>query len=773
MPRPRFHSAPLALLLVALPLAAAPPSEDPVRDARSRDPLVRLEAARALSGEQEKDAVRALRKLLEDDDWEVALEAVRSLGAGPVEAALGDLVELACEGPVRRLRLAAARAAGRIDAAGAAALLEKRLKGEEATAAAEALALVAASPGAEGLPSPSRRLERLLEDEEAGVRAAGARALVALAAGDRSTALRRLAAEGGPAALAAGLEEAALTPDPSQRAALEELLRRPALLDVLERRAVRALAATLGGATEGGELVRELCAAPEAPVAQRGLLLAMELRPGGTPDLVAATGPARTHADPGVRALAARFLAGGAPADALDAARALAGDAEPRVRTAARRAALTLDPATGPGGRAWAVAELERAATPDERRALVVALAVPEAGEDPGAVSALVLALEDPSWEVAACAAVSLGRTRSADGVRALTALTASEDWRLRGAAVVGLSKSLDRGALAPIAERVDDPEPSVARTAHAALTGLASGDPVEATARAWKAWLVENGGRVRLDDPAERRARRERYGYGTPAEEIYRGLDVAVLESRGDRMQDVLGRLGIRHRVTASSRVAPDGLDAGGVFVSNCTGELEAGDLERLRWFLLVGGHLCGSCWALTETVGRVAPGYLERLPTRDEVLDQVEAGPCAADSPYLEGVFGEAVVPVYHLEGAHLLRVQRPEAVEVLVDSPVCAERWGGGTLAAWFRHGHGTVLVSANHFRAQGLEEVNGLSSPEERRAYAMDHMGLGFEYLRETAGEKFWTSTPRAAAEVHDLSVFRIVTNFVRLRRLEGL
>lgn len=773
MPRSRFHPARLALLLVALPLAAALAPQDPVRDARSRDPLVRLAAARDLSGEVGKDALRTLRKLLTDDDWEVALEAARGLGAGGSEAALEDLVELACEGPVRRVRLAAARAAGGIDAAGAAVRLEKRLKGEEATAAAEALALVAAGSGPLGLPTPSRRLERLLEDGEAGVRAAGARALVALAAGDRSTALRRLASEGGPAALSAGLEQAALTPDPSQRAALDELLRRPELLDVLERRVVRAMAATLRDATEGGELVRDLCAEAQAAVAQRGVLLAMELRPGGTPGLVAATEPARTHADPGVRALAARFLAAGARADALDAARALSGDADPRVRIAARRVALTLDPATEPGGRAWAVAELERAATPEERRALVVALALPEAGEDAAAVAALARALEDPSWEVAACAAVSLGRTRSAEGVRVLTDLTASEDWRLRGAAVVGLSKSLDRAALAPIAERVDDPEPSVSRTAHAALTALAPGEGVEATARAWQAWLAENGGRVRLDDPAERRARRERYGYGTPAEEIYRGLDVAVLESRGDRMQDVLARLGIQHRVTASSRVAPDGLDAGGVFVANCTGELEAGDVERLRWFLLVGGHLCGSCWALTETVGRVAPGYLERLPTRDEVLDQVEAGPCAADSPYLEGVFGEAVVPVYHLEGAHLLRVLRPEAVEVLVDSPACAERWGGGTLAAWFRHGHGTVLVSANHFRAQGLEQVNGLSSPEERRAYAMDHMGLGFEFLRETAGDKFWSSTPRAAAEVHDLSVFRIVTNFVRLRRLEGL
>jgi hypothetical protein len=273
--------------------------------------------------------------------------------------------------------------------------------------------------------------------------------------------------------------------------------------------------------------------------------------------------------------------------------------------------------------------------------------------------------------------------------------------------------------------------------------------------------------------DPKELEAERARLGYAASPEEIYRGLDVLVLESRGDHIQNILAELGIAHRLTSSSRVPEDGVDGAGVFVSNCTGEMEAADVARLEWFVSVGGYLFGSCWAVHETIERATPGRVRKLETRDEVLDKVLATPWALGSPYLEGVFLPDVRPIYSLYGAHLIEVLEPENVEVLVDSPECAERWGGGNLACWFSFGHGKVLDSVNHFDLQGLEEATWLKSPEDRMAYAVDHMGTSFERIRATAKEKFWDSNMKASKEVRDLSVFKLVTNFVRLRRLEGL
>ena len=53
-----------------------------------------------------------------------------------------------------------------------------------------------------------------------------------------------------------------------------------------------------------------------------------------------------------------------------------------------------------------------------------------------------------------------------------------------------------------------------------------------------------------------------------------------------------------------------------------------------------------------------------------------------------------------------------------------------------------------------------------------AYAMEHMGTTFERIRATQKERFWDSNPRASKQIRDLSVFKLITNFVRLRRIEG-
>ena len=53
----------------------------------------------------------------------------------------------------------------------------------------------------------------------------------------------------------------------------------------------------------------------------------------------------------------------------------------------------------------------------------------------------------------------------------------------------------------------------------------------------------------------------------------------------------------------------------------------------------------------------------------------------------------------------------------------------------------------------------------------QAFAIDHMGLSYSDLRGIAGEKYWENSLRASEKVLDLSVFRLVTNFVRLWRRE--
>ena len=151
--------------------------------------------------------------------------------------------------------------------------------------------------------------------------------------------------------------------------------------------------------------------------------------------------------------------------------------------------------------------------------------------------------------------------------------------------------------------------------------------------------------------------------------------------------------------------------------------------------------------------------------------MLDHVPAESSGVTSGFLEGVFAREVQPIYELEGAHLIEVVDPERAEVLVDSPLCAESWGCGNLAAWYAVGHGLVLDSVNHFDVQGLEMAEGLKTREDRQAYAVDHMGLSWTDLRASRDEKYWDNSLRASEKVADLSVFRLVTNFVSRWRLE--
>jgi HEAT repeat protein len=767
----------VSLLSLFLVWSSFDGADDPAKELRAKDPVVRLAAVEKILAAPDKKSEKLLLGVLEDEDWEVVIAAARGLRSIGAKKSVKALVELSLEGPVQLVRHAAAESLAELDAAEAVKGLGRKLKGKSSIAACDALVKIA--PTMEEV-SPPKALEKLLRAKETLVRAAAARAMVVCERRNRAVRVEKLLSSPHLAVVAAALEGAELDPRAEQLPALLELLSREELDDVLERRALRAVVASVGVLEEeqrrgemGARIVQLSGVTPER-VAARGPRLAAAASRAEWCDsstLLPATRAAREHPDEGVRAVAVgvlRFIAG---EESLAEARRLGEtDDHPRVRLAALASSLALQPIEEEAQRDWVLGRLAAESNDDVRQALVVALGQADLEL---AVSTLSELLADPDWGIAVCAAVSLGRTRSERSVASLCELfREATDWRMRGAAVVGLTHCLRKEGIPTLIEALSDAEPLVVRTAHGYLRSIPGGEALPPEVEPWRKWWKENEDRVRLFDPKEEEERRKKYGYAIPDARIYDGLDVLVLQSRGDHIEKVLGELAIEHRLTASSRITADGLDAAGVFVANCTGEIENDDVERLEWFVRSGGYLFGSCWAIHETIERIAPGVVRKLPTRDEVLDQVTATPWATDSPYLEGVFGEGVQPIYHLSGAHLIEVLEPERVEVLVDSAECAEEWGGGNLACWFTVGHGVILDSVNHFDLQGLEEAVGLKTREDRMAYAVDHLGLDLRSLREIFAEKFWDSSHKASREVRDLSVFRLITNFVRARRIEG-
>jgi HEAT repeat protein len=763
---------PFALLLAAALAAQTPAGPDKAADLKAKDAAVRLAAIEDVAKSGRKDAEALLLPLLNDRDWEIQEHAAKALGTVQAKGALKPLIDLAVDGDVARLRRAAALAVGEIDAAEGAATFFKKSKGKTQVAAQEALALVLRKkpPFAD-----ADKLKKLLRDPSAAVRESAAVAWLE-GAPDRADALRTLLAEPHLAVRCRALEAIAEAPRPEDVDTLTAAFGGAGLPDVVARRVLKALAAVLR-ATDTDRA--QLASSTLAKAGTDGVVLARRARivpllaAGEKPVLdakaaVDALAPSLTAREGAARAAAAKALREVGGEAALAAALAhFPKEPETRVLWQLVETVAALRPPTTPEAVTWLTQVVGGGLDASVRERAIVRLG--KSGVK-GAAPALIGATGDSKWEVAVCAAVSLGKTDDDEALQPLLKLLQHADWKLRGAAVVGLMHWSREAAFEPVLGMLDDKHPVVARAAHAALSTMARRYDAKPDAKSWKAWWATAKGKHDFTDREATLDKKKKYGYAVTDAEIYTGLDVVVFTSRGDHIEQLLEKLKIGYRTTQQGKVLEAGVHPEAIYVANCTGELLPPDIDPLAWFVRTGGSLFGSCWALTETIARIESGVMQQAQTRDQVLDDVRALPVRADSPLLTGVFPPSVVPIYHLEGAHLIQVLDQERCEVLIDSADAAERWGCGNLAAWFFCGHGVLFDSANHFDLQGLEKAPDLKTAKDRQAYAVDHMGLSFETLRQTRGDAYWNNAGKAATSVPDLSAFRLLTNFVRSKRI---
>ncbi|MDA1260700.1 MAG: HEAT repeat domain-containing protein [Planctomycetota bacterium] len=777
----------IPLFLVALCSQDPAVGSDPLKDIKNKDPETRLAAVTALEARAVEDpkAAKALLAALKDHDWEVVEAVVAALGRVKPEDAARELADLAAEAPLRRLRAVAARAlAGFADAKALDRLAAAAGSKKTGVAALRSLADCAAAT--ETL-TDLKAIEREAKDKDPEVRAAAAAAFLLAPADARMELFDAALADEDLRVACAALDALTRRPELDFFAALAVASERSGWNDVVSRRLVSALLA--GSLLEDGQPLAQKLLQGNASVALSGSDSGPALRFVIWAGALGAAESATEETRSAAWRLLQKALAAGKPEVRAGAAHALkawknyeaaqpvlremlATDVHPRARRAALDALAAAHEMKIEAVRASVMLALAKDADPTVREKAAVVLGVPELD---GAAPALIAALKDADWSVAVCAAVSLGRVRGAEAATALTELTKHADWKMRGAAAVGLMHVYEKSALPPLIALLDDPHGTVSRTAYEILIRVAR-QRFERSAAAYKTWWEKNQDLVQLLTPEEAAKRGKEYGSSSESRaSSFLDLDVVVFQSRGDAIETLLERIGIGHRRTEAGKVSSAELHPYAIYVSNCTGEIERGDLEPLRWYVLTGGYFFGSCWSLGHTIVPMYPGVLRMYPKHEEgtIMDRVQALACDPDSPYLEGVFPHETVPIYDLQGAHLIEVLQPERCEVLMDSPGCATRWGNGNLAAWFEVGHGMILDSANHFQEQGIANAQDLKKPEERMAYAFDHMALDYASWRENQDAKWWKNTRDTAQNVFDESAFRFITNFVRQKRLRDL
>lgn len=783
------------IVLVLLALAAPVPADTPVKDLKSRDVEVRLQAIETIRTEKQKDAGKLLIGALNDRDWEVRERAVVALGEIGGEDAVKPLLMQALVGPVRRIRFAAVDALLLIAPEEAAEKISGQVGGQVAVAALEALHRLGPKVGEE---RRTASIARGLAAKDLQVRIAAARLAGGLTGRKRKEVVDTILRMSETAVIAACLDSIRAAPDEDDIPPLLGLLRQEELNDVLSRRTLAALVAVVESAEPGeaadrlgrkalvgSELEKE--AGPAARFARLAGMLAKSPEEGeeAADDQAGGDAPikplvplasyavvkptlqhALEHSSELTRAAAVFALGGIGLDETLDRAAALAeSDESGRVRLHALRAIIRVRGVGHPGTFEITRRRLLEDKDRSVREFAAVALGVKGLNE---AVSALSEALADEDWGVAVCAAVSLGKTESPEGLAPLQDLLTSRDWKLEAAAIVGLGHLKSIPAVTDLIAALGSRDSAVARSAYAFLRRMTTKD-IKPTPKAWMEWWNSVRDRYAFPDLEKEAQEAKKYGYATTYRGVYEDLDVIVLQSRGDTIEKLLDRLAIKHRLTRSGQVPDAELHPFAIFVANCTGEITPKDVERLSWFVRTGGYLFGSCWALSETIEQVYPGVVQKLPIPHQVLANVAAESCPTRSPYLTGVFEGVTRPIYVLYGSHLIDVLDPERVEVLMDSPECAQEFTEGNLACWFDAGHGVILDSANHFDLQGLGRADQLKTAEDRMAYAMDHMGLDYEEVRKLAEKRIWASKSKSVVEAQDLSAFRFITNFVRQKR----
>lgn len=131
---------------------------------------------------------------------------------------------------------------------------------------------------------------------------------------------------------------------------------------------------------------------------------------------------------------------------------------------------------------------------------------------------------------------------------------------------------------------------------------------------------------------------------------------------------------------------------------------------MERLREFVVGGGSLFTTDWALRHVLEPAFPGVVafNERPTRDDVV-RIEVR--EHDNPFLQGVMDGADDPVWWLEGSsYPIRVLERERVDTLIASSELEAKYGEAPVAILFRHGEGEVFHMISHYYLQRTELRN---------------------------------------------------------------
>ena len=216
--------------------------------------------------------------------------------------------------------------------------------------------------------------------------------------------------------------------------------------------------------------------------------------------------------------------------------------------------------------------------------------------------------------------------------------------------------------------------------------------------------------------------------------------IEVLELKGQWDKADRTLKNLGIPHTTIGAGQLDRTGLSRTKVLVVNCAGTLDRESLQAIRDFVMRGGYLLTTDWALDNMLRQTFPGYVEwnKGKSKGNVVDAQVVLP---DRELFQGTVSNASWKLD--EESQTIRVLKPDAVRVLAVSrglaPLDPDRLG--ILAVSFAFGKGKVLHLVGHFDNNSLPLLpRHLPDPAPiigiglRQALAANFVVSGLEHVR---------------------------------------
>ncbi len=174
----------------------------------------------------------------------------------------------------------------------------------------------------------------------------------------------------------------------------------------------------------------------------------------------------------------------------------------------------------------------------------------------------------------------------------------------------------------------------------------------------------------------------------------------VLVVKGHWDNSGKILKKFDIPFEKIGSEEVASYNLSAVKVIIIDCQGKMNLAGKQKLRDFVMRGGSLLSTDWALDNCIAGAFPNFItwNKGTNKQATYDAVVVNP----DPVL---FNHAVTHApwkLDLE-SHLIHINNPQVVKVLAVSEKLKSHDPDrlGALAVYFKFGRGSVLHMVGHF------------------------------------------------------------------------